>query len=421
MGNQTIFEYKPLPGFGQKLSATDKIIMIETEPLLESAESRVRRLMREERSPEYLFHNLTRILEWVELSHEFAEEMDLTDEEREVLLLATWFMATGYEKEDEAPWKNAARIARNFLEEKSVDKSTAGAVEALILSTGPEKEPESKLEKILHDVRWSWLGRKRFFGLSNLLRMEKENLRGESLSSYEWRQKARDMLVNTSYLTAYGRDKFLSRKIKNIAKQRKKLEKAKKKKIRQKTGKEFGRGVDTVYRVTFRNHINLSRIADGKANMIISINTVVLSVLITAGTASFTSSWNETLRQNWHLLLPVVVLMLTSLTAVVFAVLSALPKVSSYSFSEEDLEEHRISLLYFGNFLQLNEKKFVDYLRDLKKDQEILYDDLSRDLYNLGKVLRKKYRLLTIAYRVFVGGLALSMIILIVTAIVALA
>lgn len=395
--------------------------MIETEPLLESAESRVRRLMREERSPEYLFHNLTRILEWVELSHEFAEEMDLTDEEREVLLLATWFMATGYEKEDEAPWKNAARIARNFLEEESVDKSTAGAVEALILSTGPEKEPESKLEKILHDVRWSWLGRKRFFGLSNLLRMEKENLRGESLSSYEWRQKARDMLVNTSYLTAYGRDKFLSRKIKNIAKQRKKLEKAKKKKIRQKTGKEFGRGVDTVYRVTFRNHINLSRIADGKANMIISINTVVLSVLITAGTASFTSSWNETLRQNWHLLLPVVVLMLTSLTAVVFAVLSALPKVSSYPFSEEDLEEHRISLLYFGNFLQLNEKKFVDYLRDLKKDQEILYDDLSRDLYNLGKVLRKKYRLLTIAYRVFVGGLALSMIILIVTAIVALA
>jgi len=377
--------------------------------------------MREERSAEYLFHNLTRILEWVELSHEFAGEMDLSKEEKQELLLAAWFMDTGYEKGEAEPWKKAARIARHFLEKEAVDESTIEAVERLILSTEPDRELQTKLEKILHDVRWSWLGRKRFFGLSNLLRMEEENLRGESIPSYEWRRKARDMLINTNYLTAYGRDEFLNRKIKNIAKQRKKLEKAKKKKIRQKTGKEFGRGVDTVYRVTFRNHINLSRIADGKANMIISINTVVLSVLITAGTASFTSSWNETLSRNWHLLLPVVVLMLTSLTAVVFAVLSALPKVSSYPFSEEDLEQHKVSLLYFGNFLQLNEGKFVDYLRDLKKDQEILYDDLSRDLYNLGKVLRKKYRLLTIAYRVFVGGLALSMIILIVTAIIALA
>ncbi len=395
--------------------------MIETEPLLETAESQVRQLMREERSAEYLFHNLTRILEWVELSHEFAGEMDLSKEEKQELLLAAWFMDTGYEKGEAEPWKKAARIARHFLEKEAVDESTIEAVERLILSTEPDRELQTKLEKILHDVRWSWLGRKRFFGLSNLLRMEEENLRGESIPSYEWRRKARDMLINTNYLTAYGRDEFLNRKIKNIAKQRKKLEKAKKKKIRQKTGKEFGRGVDTVYRVTFRNHINLSRIADGKANMIISINTVVLSVLITAGTASFTSSWNETLSRNWHLLLPVVVLMLTSLTAVVFAVLSALPKVSSYPFSEEDLEQHKVSLLYFGNFLQLNEKKFVGYLRDLKKDQEILYDDLSRDLYNLGKVLRKKYRLLTIAYRVFVGGLALSMIILIVTAIIALA
>jgi len=395
--------------------------MIETEPLLETAESQVRQLMREERSAEYLFHNLTRILEWVELSHEFAGEMDLSKEEKQELLLAAWFMDTGYEKGEAEPWKKAARIARHFLEKEAVDESTIEAVERLILSTEPDRELQTKLEKILHDVRWSWLGRKRFFGLSNLLRMEEENLRGESIPSYEWRRKARDMLINTNYLTAYGRDEFLNRKIKNIAKQRKKLEKAKKKKIRQKTGKEFGRGVDTVYRVTFRNHINLSRIADGKANMIISINTVVLSVLITAGTASFTSSWNETLSRNWHLLLPVVVLMLTSLTAVVFAVLSALPKVSSYPFSEEDLEQHKVSLLYFGNFLQLNEGKFVDYLRDLKKDQEILYDDLSRDLYNLGKVLRKKYRLLTIAYRVFVGGLALSMIILIVTAIIALA
>ena len=64
--------------------------------------------------------------------------------------------------------------------------------------------------------------------------------------------------------------------------------------------------------------------------------------------------------------------------------------------------------MYFGNFLKIPKDEFVGYLRDLKEDQAILYDDLSRDLYNLGEVLQKKYRLLTYAYRVFVGGLALS-------------
>ena len=50
-------------------------------------------------------------------------------------------------------------------------------------------------------------------------------------------------------------------------------------------------------------------------------------------------------------------------------------------------------------------------MSNLKIDQEELYNDLSRDLYNLGLVLRKKYRLLTISYNVFVGGLVLSVLV----------
>jgi len=168
--------------------------------------------------------------------------------------------------------------------------------------------------------------------------------------------------------------------------------------------------VDTIYRVTLRNHINLSSIADGKANMIISINTLVLSILITAGSAGFSLS-KTSIQENLAYIIPVLILMLTSLLAITFAVFSAIPKVSGQDFTEEDVKQHKVSLLYFGNFLKLEKSEFVSYLRDLKEDQEVLYDDLSRDLYNLGLVLRKKYRLLTYAYRTFVGGLVLSFLV----------
>ena len=89
---------------------------------------------------------------------------------------------------------------------------------------------------------------------------------------------------------------------------------------------------------------------------------------------------------------------------------SALPKVAGEEFTKEDVKQHKVSLLFFGNFLRISKPKFVSHLRDLKKDQELLYDDLSRDLYNLGGVLQKKYRLLNISYRIFIGGLVASFI-----------
>ena len=68
------------------------------------------------------------------------------------------------------------------------------------------------------------------------------------------------------------------------------------------------------------------------------------------------------------------------------------------------------NMLYFGNFLQIDKELFIGYLNDLKADQNRLYEDLGRDLYNLGLVLRKKYYLLSISYNIFVGGLVLSVL-----------
>lgn len=376
--------------------------------LLTSAETAVYQYLAEYLPPRYVFHDFNHAKATAKVAAELTQDSDLPAGERNALLISAWFHDVGYTEGAEGHEERSAERAKAFLESsKATEEIDKALVESLILSTKDSYKPKSRLEQWLHDAHYSFLGRKRFERRGQLLRLEEETLADQDFSNHEWERRLLELQLDTKFLTPEAHEAFASRKNKNIAEQRDNIRKARKTTIRKKTGKDFGRGVDTVYRVTLRNHINLSSIADGKANMIISINTLVLSILITAGSAGFSLSPTN-FRENLEFILPVLLLMTTSLAAITFAVFSAIPKVSGQEFTDEDVKEHNISLLYFGNFLSLPKNRFVRYLRDLKDDQEVLYDDLSRDLYNLGLVLKKKYRLLTYAYRTFVGGLVLS-------------
>jgi len=386
--------------------------MSETN-LIQRAGAYVYDLLLQDLDHAFVFHNYDHAEEVAEVVGKLAKLAEIPEPKQKALVLAAWFHDTGYIVSRTDHFQASARLAREFLEKENADPKLLERVPDLIKSLEHD-EPDGELSAILHDANISYLGRKRFERRANLLRLEEEHHRGEKFTLIEWQERMLERLVQTKYFSLQAHDEFSRRLNKNIANLKEDLRKGQRAAIRKKTGKDFGRGVDTVYRVTLRNHINLSSIADGKANMIISINTLVLSILITAASAGF-SMTSIGQSGNLKFVIPVVVLMLTSLSAIIFAVLSAIPKVSGQEFTIEDVRQHKVSLLYFGNFLKLDKDEFVDYLRDLKSDQEILYDDLSRDLYNLGAVLRKKYRLLSVAYRIFVGGLALSVVTFLVT------
>lgn len=382
--------------------------------LLAAAETAVYQLLAEHLPPRYVFHDFNHAKATAAIAAELTAEANLPEATRNALIIAAWFQDVGYTEGEEGHEQRSAEQAKQFLKPFPETVIDHALVEQLILSTMPGQKPESKLEQWLHDAHYSFLGRKRFERRGQLLRLEEEAISGKNYTTHEWERRLLELQLDTKFLTPEAHEAFASRKNKNIAEQRDKIRKARKTTVRKKTGKDFGRGVDTVYRVTLRNHINLSSIADGKANMIISINTLVLSILITAGSAGFSISPSN-FEENLEFILPVLLLMVTSLMAITFAVFSAIPKVSGQDFTDEDVKKHNVSLLYFGNFLSLPKEQFVGYLRDLKEDQEVLYDDLSRDLYNLGHVLKKKYRLLTYAYRTFVGGLVLSFLVFLFT------
>jgi len=253
------------------------------------------------------------------------------------------------------------------------------------------------------------MGKKGFTRDSNSLWVELEEVYKQEIKSKTWAQQEYDKLVKVQFYTEYANEKYQDRLADNLQHQRKLIEKAKKASIRKRTGKEFGRGIDTLYRTSYRNHINLSSIADGKANMMISINTIILSAIVTlmATGMSFSGAFSI---EEFQFMVPIIILLVTVLISAIFAVLSARPKVTENSITSEDILSRKKSVLFFGNFITMRKQEFVESLDMLKRNQALLYDNMAIDMYFLGHVLDRKYRLIKHSYNIFMGGLILCVL-----------
>ena len=109
-------------------------------------------------------------------------------------------------------------------------------------------------------------------------------------------------------------------------------------------------------------------------------------------------------------LFPGIVFLSTCLSTIIFAILSTRPKISSGKFTEEDIHNKRVNLLFFGNFYNMKMDEYEWAVKEMMKDNNYLYSSMIRDQYSLGKVIGKKYKLLRVAYTVFMVGLILSRI-----------
>lgn len=175
-----------------------------------------------------------------------------------------------------------------------------------------------------------------------------------------------------------------------------------KKKKKGKKEKDAGRGIETMFRTSLRNHISLSQIADGKANIMLSVNSIILSVVISFLFPRF--------KEDPTLVLPSGVLILVCVAALTFAIISTIPKVTRGRVTKEEIENKTANLLFFGNFHDMPLDDFQYGVNQMLKDKDFLYGAMIRDFYNLGKVLSVKYKYLRISYIVFMYGLIFSVL-----------
>jgi hypothetical protein len=176
----------------------------------------------------------------------------------------------------------------------------------------------------------------------------------------------------------------------------------KKKKKKKKKGGS-ARGVETMYRTSYRTHLDLSALADNKANIMISINGIIISILLGTGVGALGQ-----IGVQPDFLLPTAVLLVFCLLSLVWAVLAARPRVTRRETTLDEVRAGKANILFFGNFTSLPEEDFVEGMDELVKDPQRTYTNMTRDIYGLGSVLETKYRLLRVSYTLFMLGLILG-------------
>jgi HD superfamily phosphodiesterase len=379
-----------------------------TENIADAALKHIDKLFQDQLPNQYLYHDLAHTIETVETCRELAEASKISEDQTEIILLAALFHDTGYIHQYEGHEEKSCEIARSFLEKSGYPEEKIKSVEKLIMSTHREHNPKGIQENILHDADIVKIGKKTFFDMGKLLRAEWEIFLDRQYTDDEWERLQYEYLLNTEFKTKHAREKYGKEQKKNIERQRQNIlkteEETKKGLLKSRSP---GRGLETMFRSIYRTHINLSSIADNKANMMISMNTIILSVIITVLGSGF-AFYRGLNIENFRFSVPIGILLITCAVSVVFAVFSARPKVTSRVLNESTIKKKESSLLFFGNFTNLSLRQYLDDMKILMNERELLYDHMTVDIYFLGKVLNKKYKLLRISYNVFMVGLLIT-------------
>ncbi|MDW5289905.1 Pycsar system effector family protein [Formosa sp. PL04] len=374
--------------------------MIET--LLQQAEFFVCNLFETQLSPKNYYHNIEHTRNVLNMVTRLAEMENCSEQETLLLQLAAWFHDTGYVKIDAGHEEESVKIAHQFMVNSGFSQADLSTVETLILATKMDVIPDSQLEKIMKDADCAHVASDDFFEISEKLRLELKYKNEQDIPELDWLIKNKSFISNHIFYTKFAQVKLQPKKEMNAFELQQKINKIEKKLANKLIAKKTGRGVETMFRVTLKNHMELSAIADTKANILLSVNAIIISVALSNLVPKLDNA------SNAFLVYPTLILLIFSVTSIVLSVISTRPNVSNVNVTREMIKTNRTNILFFGNFYKMNLKDFewgIDYLME---NEDTLYNSLTKDLYFLGLVLERKYRLLRVTYTVFMIGIVIS-------------
>ncbi len=413
------------------------------EILLQDAKSFVSHLFETDLGSRFLFHNISHTQAVVKAADKIAQHYQLDSEDKLALTLAAWFHDTGFSKGSaENHEAESQRIVAAFLTERNIEKTIINKVTHCIQVTQFPTSPDTIIEKILCDADLYHLGTEDFEKETKLLRQELNNTGANPISKSEWRKINISFLRNHRYFTDYCKTKLEPEKQKHLkellfkefvknefdnaiadtagegslsagelvgttptpVEEEKASNKEKNLKVKATREKEnrAERGIGTMFRIMSDNHVSLSQMADSKANIMISVNTIVLSILVSVLLGK--------LQYYPQFIFPTILLAMVCLSAIVFAILATRPNITRGTFTKEDILNKKTNLLFFGNFHKMELPDYDWAMKEMMNDREYLYGSMTKDIYFLGKVLAKKYNHLRTSYTIFMIGLIVSVL-----------
>jgi hypothetical protein len=276
------------------------------------------------------------------------------------------------------------------------------------MATRAPRSPATLLEEIVCDADTYHFGTKEFKETNKLVLKELELKNGGRLDRQRAYRDAIEMLEEHTFFTSYCKDLLEEPKQKNIKKLKKKIAEVNTPEIKKslsisEKNNLATKGIQTMLRLTSENQMKLSDMADHKANILISVNAIIISVIL--------SVLLRRLQTETWLRLPTVVFLVVAVVTIVLAILATRPKIISEGrLNNQDILDKKTNLLFFGNYYKSSLDEYDTAMRKMMRDPDYLYSSVIKDIYFLGVVLGRKYRLVRLAYNIFMVGIVISVV-----------
>ena len=392
---------------------------IETD-ILKQAEQYVASLFESDLKKNLVYHDIGHTRKVVDNVNEIASHYELPEKDIIILNLAAWFHDTGHLYESPSGHEmKSVELMKAWIESKDDYADLSDEVAKVIMATRIDSKPYNLKEQIIKDADTYHFGTKQFKDSDKLMRKEMK-LRGLDTMLMDWEKNTLSLLEHHHFYTTYAKSHLEQRKQKNMGKlkkqvdadyspnqsdtllprEMKKEEEGKSKKGASKPDGFITKGIQTMLRLTSENHMRLSEMADNKANILISVNAIIISVIL--------SVLIRKIEVDRHLAIPTMIFLASSLSTIVLAILSTRPKITSGNFTRDQVLNRQTNLLFFGNFHKVELEEYKWGMGTMMRDPNYLYGSLVDDIYYLGIVLGRKYKLVRIAYNVFMIGIITS-------------
>jgi predicted metal-dependent HD superfamily phosphohydrolase len=375
--------------------------------LYKKTEQYVTDLFNDNHKPELLFHNLEHTLSVVARTKEIAGHYYLSENDMLTVYIAAWFHDTGYLFSDAAHHEEkSVELMQEFMKAHTHDDKLVASIAACIMATRPPRQHDSLLKEIICDADTYHFGTSEFKETNQKV-WEEFGATGTTVTGEDWTLKTIEFLKEHRFYTKYCKDLLEGKKEKNI----KKLKKMPASKVKAEEVNNLSdlqkdksglmtKGIQTMLRLTSENHLRLSDMADSKANILISVNAIIISVIL--------GVLIRKLEESPYLAVPTVIFLTVSLSTIVISIIATRPKITGGTFTSQDILDKKVNLLFFGNFFKTSYEEYNAAMRAMMSDTDYLYGSLIKDIYTLGAVLGRKYRLVRLAYNVFMIGIILS-------------
>ena len=381
-------------------------------PLIDKTYDFVEKLLNEELASNFIYHNLTHTKRVFKSTKEIIDNSSISEEDTEVLLLTALLHDIGYVKGCEGHEAKSVEMGAAFLRKNKTDEAIIDKVSQCIMATRFDAKPANELERIIRDADTSHFAKDYFQEASEFLRLEWKKQGIKNISKQKWLEGNIDLLQNEHrFYTKYAKEHWIPKKqenIKTMITEKDKLAQEKKNKDQIQKQKlkilDPEKAIQSVFRVTLRNHIKLSDIADTKANILLSVNGIIIAIVLTELIPKLDNPNNQ------YLIVPTLIFILFSLTSIILSVLATRPNVTSGKFTKADVDNKKVNLLFFGNFHKMSLDEFQWAMNEMIADKNYIYSSLTKDLYFLGLVLQRKYKILRLTYNIFMTGLIVSLI-----------